>query len=56
MHLVSRSEEKLVRVRKHQISPLKMAEAKIQGSGQYFVLTDGLVAQENGSFLCHDSD
>lgn len=56
MHLVSHHKQKLIRVRKHQTSPLKMAEAKLQGSGQYFSLTGELVAQEKRSFLCHDSN
>lgn len=56
MHLVSHSEQKLVRIGKHQISLLKMAEAKIQANGEYFSLTYGLVAQEKRSFLCHESN
>ena len=51
MRLVSHPEQKLVRVKKHQTSPLKMAEAKIQESEQYFSLTDELVAQEKRNFL-----
>jgi len=50
MHLVSHPEQKLVWVRKCQTSPLKVAEAKIQGSGQYLSFIGELVAQEKRNF------